>query len=409
MRRIIVTLAAVALSALTVLAQDEFKRTLDLGFGAGASYTYGSDPDKWSDALSFPTLSFDVIYNITPVFSLRGDLYGNFPKAAIPAGKYSWHNFQLSADAMFNVRNFWGYDASRIVNPYVFAGFGVDRRTSNHDAIALRAAFPTDSQLWKNPTTALAGRVGIGSAFRLGEVVSVTAEIVDNILPDGFNSYEGKDIWSNGSKRLALDNHVSALVGLRFTLGVKRAAAKAAAAAAAEAAAAEAAAKAAAARAAAEKKAAEEKAAAEAAAAEAAAKAAEEATAPKHVCCRFNVADPFDAAVADEGRRVFFKIGSDEIQEGEQAKIDSLADELRNMDCCRISVIGYADAATGTVGGNLVLSKHRAVAVANAFKAAGIPEDRVLVSCKGDFEQVEGTPEENRMALIVVECLNKCE
>lgn len=404
MKRFIVAISALAFLAGVAGAQENFRRGWALDLGAGASYTFGSDPDKWSDPLSYPTLSAGAVYNISPAWSLRGSLSGYSASAGIPAGRYSWYTGQLSADAMLNFRGIGGWQPGRIFSPYALLGVGFNRRTGNQDAQDMSAAFPADNLIWKRPVTSFAGRLGLGAAWRVSKTASIKLEVVDNVLPDEFNSYAGKDLWPGDNYRLALDNHLTALVGMRFDLGVKKYERKVAEAAAAEAAAAAVAAA----------KAARQKAAAEAAAAEAAeaARAAADepkAAEPKHVCCRFNVADAFGAALADEGRRIFFKIGSKAIQDGEQPKIDALADELKNMKCCRISVIGYADAATGTVGGNLVLSKHRAVAVADALKSAGIPADRIQVSCKGDFEQVAGSPEENRMALIVVECLNKCE
>ena len=406
MKRITVVLAILSLICTAAAAQDNFRRGWQLDLGAGASYTFGSDPDKWSDPLSYPALSVGAIYNISPAWGVRGVLSGYKASAGIAAGQYSWYQGQLGVDAILNLRGIGGWQPGRTFRPYLFAGLGINRRTTNQDAIDMIAAFPEDHLIWKRPVDAFAGRIGIGGAWKIGKTSSFIAEVVDNVLPDEFNSYPGKDLWPGDRFRLALDNHLSAIVGFRFDLGVKKAEQKAAAEAAAEQAAAAAAA-ARAARLAAERRAAEQKAAEEAANAVKEQPAAGETS--KHVCCRFHVTDSFGDALADPGRRIFFKKGSDAIQEPEQAKIDALAQELGNMKCCHISVIGYADATTGTVGGNLVLSKHRAVAVAQALKAAGIPEDRIQVSCKGDFEQVEGTPEDNRMALVVVDCLSKCE
>ena len=400
MKRFIVILSAAALLSGVASAQENFHRGWALDLGAGASYTFGSDPDKWSDPLSYPTLAVGAIYNVTPGFSLRGELSGYHASAGIPAGKYSWYTGQLSTDALFNLR---GANAlQRIFNPYALVGVGFNRRTGNEDAQQMSAAFPADNQIWKRPVTAFAGRVGLGAAWRVSKTASIKLEVVDNVLSDAFNSYSGKDLWPGESKRLALDNHLTALVGMRFDLGVKKYERKLAEAAAAKAAAEAAAA----AKAAAREKAAAEKAAADAAAAEEAARLAAEEAARKAAQEAYDALPDYDQAVAmakaDPDKHILFALGKTEIRESEAAKVQALAELLEADPATKVHIIGYADKDTGSHAKNLYISKYRAKAVAKALEEKGICTDRISIDFVGDEEQVEGSPEDNRLALCVV-------
>ena len=52
------------------------------------------------------------------------------------------------------------------------------------------------------------------------------------------------------------------------------------------------------------------------------------------------------------------------------------------------------------------LSRNRAENVAEALIAAGIEADRITVAYKGDTENVSPVPEENRVAICIVDALD---
>ncbi len=106
---------------------------------------------------------------------------------------------------------------------------------------------------------------------------------------------------------------------------------------------------------------------------------------------------------------VFFKINSAEIQEGELAKLETLADYLKANPDKALLVIGSADRNTGNEEGNQLLRANRARAVAEKLtEGFGIDASRVkTMTGKGDNEDLYKKEfEKNRAALCVIINLN---
>ena len=103
---------------------------------------------------------------------------------------------------------------------------------------------------------------------------------------------------------------------------------------------------------------------------------------------------------------VYFAIGSSELSDEARGKISVVASLLVSNPGTRVTVTGHADRETGTAERNMELSRNRAENVAEALIAAGIEADRITVAYKGDTENVSPVPEENRVAICIVDALD---
>ena len=393
MKKVFLTLslALLSLGAFAQSAEDFFPGWF-LGAKGGISLTAG---ETHANNLLSPRAALNVGYQFTPVFGLRAEASAWEGKGAIPnfAELYKFNFGQLNLDGLFDLCNLFGkYKYNRLLNPYLFAGIGLNTRFNNAEAQAIKTDFPEKNWLWDNPVLSFCGRFGLGTDIRLTDGVALTLELADNVLTDHFNSKVG-DAWTLFGGVVDFDYQLTAMAGLKFSFGAaKRRAALAAAEAAAAEAAALAAAKAAADKAAAEKaaleRAAAEKAAAEKAAAEklAAEKAAAEAARAK-------------ARAAVEN--VYFTIDKYVINPSEVEKIDHIIAVMKQYPEAVVSLTGYADKFTGTAKRNLFLSEKRAEVVCQALLDAGISQDRITTNYYGDTKQVSEVPEENRVTICV--------
>lgn len=394
MRKVLLTLSLSVL-CLSALAQDPEGFFPGWYFGAkgGVSLTAGETNE--SNLLS-PRAALDFGYQFTPVFGLRAEASAWEGKGALPAiDKIFKYNFgQLNLDATFDLCNLFGkYKFNRTVNPYLFAGIGINDRFNNDEAQALKADFPVKNWLWDDSVISFTGRFGLGADFRLCDALAITLEVADNVLSDHFNSKDG-NAWNVFNSEVDFDYQLTALAGLKFNFGAanKRKAAIAAAEAAAAEAAAAAAAKAAA------DKAAAEKAAAERAAAE---KAAAEKAAAERAAAEKAAAEAARAAARATVENVYFTINKYDINPSEVAKIDHIIAVMKQYPEAVVSITGYADKFTGTAKRNLFLSQERAAVVCKALVDAGISQDRITSNFYGDTKQVSEVPEENRVSICV--------
>ena len=393
MKKVFLTLslALLSLGAFAQSAEDFFPGWF-LGAKGGISLTAG---ETHATNLLSPRAALNVGYQFTPVFGLRAEASAWEGKGALPnyAELYKFNFGQLNLDGLFDLCNLFGkYKYNRLLNPYLFAGIGLNTRFNNAEAQAIKTDFPEKNWLWDDPVLSFCGRFGLGTDIRLADGVALTLELADNVLTDHFNSKVG-DAWTLFGGVVDFDYQLTAMAGLKFSFGAaKRRAALAAAEAAAAEAAALAAAKAAADKAAAEKaaleRAAAEKAAAEKAAAEklAAEKAAAEAARAK-------------ARAAVEN--VYFTIDKYVINPSEVEKIEHIIAVMKQYPEAVVSLTGYADKFTGTAKRNLFLSEKRAEVVCQALLDAGISQDRITTNYYGDTKQVSEVPEENRVTICV--------
>ena len=99
---------------------------------------------------------------------------------------------------------------------------------------------------------------------------------------------------------------------------------------------------------------------------------------------------------------IYFEINQSVIRDSEAYKVDNLVKVLKANPEAKVSITGYADQGTGTSERNLVLTKERAEVVAAALKAAGIGPDRIRTEFYGTEKDSSWTPENNRLAVCIV-------
>lgn len=391
MKRFLTVITALLVSAAFICSQaadknekENFKGYWNFSVKGGVGHTLGeADFGK----LLSPAASLGFGYRFTPVWGIRADFSGWQSKGATvaPYYIYRFNYLQASVDATIDICSiFAGYNSTRVLNPYIAAGVGLNTRFGNKDIEQVMNQYEFKNY-WNGTKLSPAGHAGIGVDIRLNDVIDINIEVNTSVLNDNYNSKKGS----------LVDCQSNALVGLKFNFGRAKGgnssnsaasdASIASAAAAASAAALAAAQEAEAAKKAEEeaaKKAAEEKAAAEKAAQEAAAKAAKQVVASKEV-------------------DVFFKIGSWTISPAEAAKVAELADYMKKNPTLKVTITGHADKETGTGARNLYVSEQRAQAVGQLLKKEGISGDRIIIDFKGDSAAPYKGAEKNRVAICI--------
>lgn len=372
----------------------EFRPNWGLKVQGGASFTIGEA--DFSKLLS-PAAQLSATYNFHHAMGVRFGFSGWEGKGTVVVTDemYSFRFLQLNADYVLDLASlFGGFKHDRIWTPYVFAGIGGAYGFDNKEAGKYVAEFgDVLSRYWETAPFFVV-RAGLGVDFWVAKNVALGLEANANGYSDKFNS---KGAVSGFNP----DFQFNALLGLKFRFGgntrpSKAYADKVAAEEAAEAArlaAEKAAAEKAAAEKAAAEKAAAEKAAAEKAAAEKAA--AEKAAAEKAAAERAGIC-------AEQSTNVFFTIGSSSIRKSEMAKIDKLVEFLKANPDYSVSLVGYADKATGTSARNLVISKERVNAVKAKMIQLGAPADRIETDYVGDTVQPYVENDQNRVIICTV-------
>ena len=401
MKQLLITVMTLLVMSNVVSAQQsrsdeklEFRPNWGLKVQGGASFTIGEA--DFSKLLS-PAAQLSATYNFHHAMGVRFGFSGWEGKGTVVVTDemYSFRFLQLNADYVLDLASlFGGFKHDRIWTPYVFAGIGGAYGFDNKEAGKYVAEFgDVLSRYWETAPFFVV-RAGLGVDFWVAKNVALGLEANANGYSDKFNS---KGAVSGFNP----DFQFNALLGLKFRFGgntrpSKAYADKVAAEEAAEAArlaAEKAAAEKAAAEKAAAEKAAAEKAAAEKAAAEKAA--AEKAAAEKAAAERAGIC-------AEQSTNVFFTIGSSSIRKSEMAKIDKLVEFLKANPDYSVSLVVYADKATGTSARNLVISKERVNAVKAKMIQLGAPADRIETDYVGDTVQPYVENDQNRVIICTV-------
>lgn len=371
MRRIIIAVAALFLSATFVCAQDADKKKDDfhgywnIHLRGGIGHTVGEA--AYRDLIS-PSASIGFGYRLTPVWSLRLDVNGWQGKGALPVYQYlySFKYAQANVDALIDLCSIGnGFRSNRVLNPYLLVGIGANARFDNSQAAAMRDHFDS-KYFWQATRFSPTGRAGIGLDIRLCDAVDLNVELNTSFLTDKFNSKKGSIVDFQGN----------ALVGLKFNLGKPKA-----------------------------KKAVEEPTPSLAAASEADVVAAEQ---PKEEPKK-EEAKPVKKApvevkeVVREERKVdvFFTIGKWNINPSEEAKVKELVDYMLAEKDAKVTITGYADKNTGSAKRNMFLSQKRAEKIAAILIDAGVSSDRIKTEYKGSTEAPYETPVKNRVAICI--------
>lgn len=366
----------VSLLAVTALSAQEKERSYDefnghwfIGVQGGIGQTLG---ETSFGSLISPAAAVSFGYQFTPVWGLRAGISGWQAKgAAVDAttSVYKFNYLQGSVDVMVDLCGIAGYRVSRAVNPYLFAGIGVNGAFNNGEAQDLSPRLPEDNLLWDGSKVLPAGRFGVGMGVRITDAVHFNIEVNGNFMGDSFNSKRGS----------AVDWQLGALAGFTFKIGLKK-----------------------------DKEPVEEEpvlcyedtvvAAPVAEPEDTAAATTTVAVVPALDSAAYAVAD-FEAVEEN----IFFLIGKSEIRSSEESKVGDVAYLLEANPQTRVTVTGYADKETGSAERNMQLSKERAENVAAALIDAGIDPERITVLYKGSSETPFDSQEENRVAICVVD------
>lgn len=396
-KRLISTLVATVLFAGVVGAHQsktdksvEFRPHWQLQLQGGAAYTLGEA--NFGNLVS-PAAFLSAGYKFHPAWGVRVGVGGWQGKGCTVVANriYKFDFVQGNADLMLDFSSLvGGFNHRRVCSVFAFAGLGVLGGIDNDEAVALADAGEPLSYVWRDSKCFVAGRLGLGVDFRVGEWVNLNIEANSAFLSDRFNSKKAGN----------LDWQFNLLAGVSFRFGKNH---RESAIYAAEQAAAEAAAKAAAEKREAEKAEAEriaaEKAAAEKALAEK--RAAEKAAAEQALAAK--AAAERAAAIEEHSENIFFRIGSAVIRKTEMKKLDALVEWMKSNADYRVEVVGYADKETGSAAVNKRLSAVRAGNVRNYLVKAGIGAERIAIDHKGDTVQPFSAASQNRVVICTLE------
>jgi outer membrane protein OmpA-like peptidoglycan-associated protein len=357
MKRVLTFLASIALVASMSVANAQTKDFDDYWFiqlQGGAAETIG-ETNFWD--LVSPSAAFSFGYRFSPIFGARLNVNAWQGKGTIagPRTNYKFNYVEGGLDLYADLASlFAGYKYDRLLNPYIFAGGGVNYAFNNDEANDVADQFPTvDNYLWDGHKWLGAARAGAGLNIRLSDAIAFNVEGNCSFIGDHFNSKKGS----------AADFQIKALAGLTISFGKSKPAP-----------------------------------------APVVVPAPAPAPAPKPEPEPEPEPEPVVEEPEFEGltRNVLFVINTWDIRESEQYKIDEVVEALKDNPDTKVRVSGYADKATGTAKRNMFLSQKRAEVVAQAIIDAGIDKERVTTEYFGDTVNPFETPEENRVAVCVV-------
>lgn len=99
---------------------------------------------------------------------------------------------------------------------------------------------------------------------------------------------------------------------------------------------------------------------------------------------------------------IFFTINSSEVKAVEKAKVQKLAEWMKQHPTAKVNLTAYADAGTGTAKINRTISQKRVVSVKNMLvKEYGIASERITTEYKGDTEQPFKENDKNRVTIVI--------
>lgn len=319
---------------------------------AGVAQTIGET--KFADLIS-PTVAVNIGYKFTPAFAARIGASGWQSKGGwvSPKQDYQYKYLQGNVDMVADLSTlFCGFNPARVFNGYLFAGVGVNHAFDNDEANALDTKGYEMEYLWKGSKNFAVGRLGLGCDLRLNDRIAFNIEMNANVLSDKYNSKKAGNC----------DWQLNALIGLSFKLGkgyTKKAPIY-----------------------------------------------YEEVRTeqPKPAPTVEQPQPKQEVEVVKSMKQdIYFTINSTRILDNQQAKIAELIAYLEKYPNAKVTIIGYADANTGTPEINSKLSENRAKSVEEALKAKGIVTSRITTDFKGDTVQPYATPEENRVSVCIAE------
>lgn len=343
----------------------EFKKHAFIHLEGGAQYTLG---ESKFDKLISPNVQVGIGYQFAPWFGARIQANGWQSKGgynglnelghvAAVNTTYKYTYVAPGLDLMFNLSNlFCGWNPNRVFNVTAFVGGGANIAWDNKEANSMATA-NSMRYIWDGTKVLPFGRGGIELGFRVSDAVSIVVEGNANMLSDKYNSKKSDNP----------DWYFNALAGLRINLGKTN-----------------------------NKKAAPEP---EPEPQPAPAPAPQPAPAPAPQ----PQPQPEVKRVEPIRRDVFFKINRYAVTTAEAAKVDEVANYLKQNPDAKVTVTGYADAGTGNNRINDRLARERAESVKKALLARGIDASRINTDSKGARVQPFAENNKNRVTIMIAE------
>lgn len=365
LRNTFALLFAVLATIMAKAQQSETKEVFNphwtLSVQGGVSETRGEV--KFTDLLS-PAVAGYVGYRFTPVVGMRVGASAFEAKGSwvSPHQVYKYNYVQGNVDALFDLSALvCKYNARRVFNLYGFVGVGVNAAFKNDEATTLVSVGYPLGYYWSGHRFSPVGRVGLGMNLRVSKRVAINVEANANVLSDHYNSKRANNP----------DWQFNLMGGLTFSLGKTS------------------------------KLVATEVPATPIVPAETTEQANQqvaEVTTPPAVQ---PTEKPEEKKTLTEN--IFFRINSSIVRTTEINKVDALVHFLNHNPGAKVTVTGYADAATGTAAINRRIALQRAQSVANALTKRGIASERISIVSKGDTEQPFSKVEENRVSVCIAE------
>lgn len=128
----------------------------------------------------------------------------------VAPNSYQYKYLQGNVEATLDLANLFGrFNPRRTVNPFLFAGVGLNGAFDNDEANALNDSGYRLGNIWSGSKVFVAGRLGLGVNFRLSDCVLFGVEMNANMLSDKYNSKKAGN----------LDWQFNALGGFTFRFG----------------------------------------------------------------------------------------------------------------------------------------------------------------------------------------------
>lgn len=338
----------------------------------GMQYTLGEG--STGDLLSY-NLQVAGGYNFNKLLGARFAINAFQSKACWDwenaQANWKWNYVAPSLDVTLNLSNvLFGYSADRLFTLSAFAGVGVNIAFSNDEASEVSNFLKTQHYshtsdqnmryLWTGTKARVLGQFGLMGDFRINDNWSVGVELQANTLNDKYNSKKaGNSDW-----------YFNGLVGVKYAFGKTS-----------------------------KKQPVVLPYMPTAAPATDATEKVVEKIVEKVVEKKVYV----ETTIAEIRRDINFnRAGNTKISANEMVKVKDIAEFMNQYPTAKVTLVGYADKATGNAKINAVLAEKRVKAVAEALmKKFNIDESRISIDHKGDTVQPFTGAAANRVTICV--------
>ena len=338
----------------------------------GMQYTLGEG--STSDLLSY-NLQVAAGYNFNKLLGARFAINAFQSKAGWDwenaQANWKWNYVAPSLDVTLNLSNvLFGYSADRLFTLSAFAGVGVNIAFSNDEASEVSNFLKTQHYshtsdqnmryLWTGTKARVLGQFGLMGDFCINDNWSVGVELQANTLNDKYNSKKaGNSDW-----------YFNGLVGVKYAFG---------------------------------KTSKKQPIVLPYVPAPAPATDATEKVVEKIVEKVVEKKVYVETTIAEIRRDINFnRAGNTKISANEMIKVKDIAEFMNQYPTAKVTLVGYADKATGNAKINAVLAEKRVKAVADALmKKFNIDESRITIDHKGDTVQPFTGAAANRVTICV--------